>query len=497
MPITTSALGAYNILVDGTAYNGTIHGCDYDSIVAYSYAALLASTNAMNPQYRLDSWTYYGGTKSNVLFNSVQQLVDSMNVWDPPAGTWILNTGATSIVGGKLPLAASYGAMHFTTIDNSIQTTLNPNYILVANGAEIIVPGSAGQHTIVLIDPATCCRDTVIVIVSPVTGPCGNFLAVSNVSLTAAACNLLVGTCVSIPNGEILNYTITDNGSAYVNGFGGCDFDTTYNYLTSTIPGGGNSGPYSVTWTIVGTPHNGTFNNLAGLVGFMNTTDPSGNWVYNAGSQTIAGGVNGVNYGNLAINGGGGMASIQPNTAFTPQGTELKFGVGLHEVIFTSGPCADTLTVTVSCPEIQDTVLNFTINNGATQTYCLGALVTNGATITSITNNCPQNSGTVTFVVNSQTLCVSFTGNAAGTGQACLSVCLSSGQCFNVTLNVTVTNQASSMCQIVKEENIAFSVGDCAHPVGSFCVDIPFASIGNYGISFDGAPYTGFTKNCS
>ena len=75
VPLTQSALAYYELLVDGQLYQGSTYGCDFDSIVAYSYAAVIASGPA---PYRLLSWACNGMTITNKDFQNFSQLADSI-----------------------------------------------------------------------------------------------------------------------------------------------------------------------------------------------------------------------------------------------------------------------------------------------------------------------------------------------------------------------------------------------------------------------------------
>ncbi|MFN4257208.1 MAG: gliding motility-associated C-terminal domain-containing protein, partial [Saprospiraceae bacterium] len=584
--IEQSALAVLEIFVDGSAYQGQFHGCAYDTLVIYNYAPLLVTGPT---PYRLIGWSVNGSTFADSTIANVQELVDSMNIWDPTGG-WQVDVQTKNIVGGT-PNASSYGAMNFVNLNNWTPSTLNPNYGGIATGTSILVPGTPGKHTIVLVDPVNCCRDTVCVFVSPnanpaptpstmiytirndemvndcfdlselpggqsdtwsvfcdatngtfdVQLPCfnytpdagfvgtenlcveicggglcdtfyliinvlptctGDILTEINLTAQAPACDQAADVCLDFPLDELNAHLFFLDGQPYTGGFAGCDFDSAFAYLYSTVPDLGAIGPYTANWSVNGAAQNTTFGNLADLVAWMNSVDPTGNWAVNASTLTIEGGSQSNTYGSMQVlqTGTGGSANLDPSLALTPNGTSVKIPVGTHTLIAVeiATACSDTVSVVVSCPDVPDQNTEVTVFVGENGSLCFAGFVTNGATIASATNVCPASSGTnASASVNGQTFCLDYKGLTIGKDTACIRICLSTGQCFVLGVVINVLPKQQPCTGLVTDEGFTLPLGECSKYDESFCVDVPFANIGDYALTLNGAAYTDGTAACN
>ncbi|MCO6484665.1 MAG: gliding motility-associated C-terminal domain-containing protein [Saprospiraceae bacterium] len=148
----------YTILWNGEPYDGLIDGCQFDSIIAYTYYTLLGLGYA--GPYELTSWTV-NGQQFQGLFQNVEDLVDSMNVWDP-TGNWVQFPTQLLIVGGDYSNTYSKMLIKQLAFPNSY-AEIGFNYGVVSTETKIFLP--EGTHEIVIYEPGEICGDTLIVTV--------------------------------------------------------------------------------------------------------------------------------------------------------------------------------------------------------------------------------------------------------------------------------------------------------------------------------------------
>jgi gliding motility-associated-like protein len=151
----------YTITDNGLPYNGSIGGCEFDSTLSYSVFAI-PNQGTFGP-YELNSWTVNGQNFSTA-FNSIEELVDSMNFWDT-SGSWIFDNVAFLLVGGNT--SNIYGNLSITQIPTGAVTSLEVNTNLEPNGTRIGI--NEGQHEVIFVNNATSCADTVDVLVVCIT----------------------------------------------------------------------------------------------------------------------------------------------------------------------------------------------------------------------------------------------------------------------------------------------------------------------------------------
>jgi len=151
----------YEVILAGAGNVQPINGCDIDSVVFYTYA-LLVGQGSSGP-YRLDSWTCANGVVySNVVIQDMNELADSMNVWDP-AGNWV-NTPSTFTISGGAD-NTTYDDMEITHLSTNITAFINFNITGIAQGQTYDVPDMAGTYEYTITNTNTCCTDLVTVIV--------------------------------------------------------------------------------------------------------------------------------------------------------------------------------------------------------------------------------------------------------------------------------------------------------------------------------------------
>ncbi len=94
--IPIADISNYQITNNGQPYANGISGCNFDTLNLYNYTSLFGQ-GALGP-YILQSWNISGSIFS-APFNSIDELVDSMNVWDP-TGNWTHDDPNNEITGG-------------------------------------------------------------------------------------------------------------------------------------------------------------------------------------------------------------------------------------------------------------------------------------------------------------------------------------------------------------------------------------------------------------
>jgi gliding motility-associated-like protein len=146
------------ILDNGSPYDRTLTGCDFDSLVVYAYSELFGQGN-LGP-YEVISWAVNENTYSGE-FLDIPALIDSMNTWDP-LGNWSISSVGQFITGGDA--SSNYSAILIDAINFGTISELGVNFSAIPNGFQLeLMPG---EHEIVIIDMASSCSDTLAVNVS-------------------------------------------------------------------------------------------------------------------------------------------------------------------------------------------------------------------------------------------------------------------------------------------------------------------------------------------
>ncbi len=334
-PIPFLDNSAYEIILNGSPYVLPVKACDVDSLVSYAYFVLFGQ-GAAGP-YHIDSWTVGGNVFSGTV-NDMNDLADSMNVWDP-TGAWFNDPMFSSITGGNA--SAGYGPIVATHIASGVESTMQTNFTGVALGFEIDVPDEKGYQTLIINDKETCCSDTVVICIE---ATCDLAIDLSHLD---ANCNTNGGIWVDITGGtgpfdvnwagpisgsgsvfgsnyEILDapegsYTITvidankcvvsdnvyidDAGSDLVLTATGSDASCGLNgAIWLDIAGG--SGPYSIAWTGGGTAATATNSyEITGLgMGVYNITITDTNGCIDNALVTINDGGSNINISSVPVN---------------------------------------------------------------------------------------------------------------------------------------------------------------------------------------------------
>ncbi|MCP3932212.1 MAG: gliding motility-associated C-terminal domain-containing protein [Bacteroidetes bacterium] len=148
----------YVITSNGELYQGTLSGCNFDTLIVYTYTTLFGQ--GQSGPYTLEEWSVDGQAFSGE-FENIAGLVDSMNVWDAN-GNWMLDENSLFITGG-VP-GTSYSDMKvFAQMNNSL-TLIGLNFGLDPNGT--VLNFSKGFYELILEDTVNQFLDTAYVTVS-------------------------------------------------------------------------------------------------------------------------------------------------------------------------------------------------------------------------------------------------------------------------------------------------------------------------------------------
>lgn len=183
---------------------------------------------------------------------------------------------------------------------------------------------------------------------------CSSFIIPDYVEITKVNCATDAEICLEIPFGDIITYTVSDNGIPYSGGVNACDFDTSFAYTYFSLPGAGMIGPYMIdAWSVDGNIFSGQVANMSDLVDSMNTWDPVGNWMLDNPTSSIRGGTTLINYGDMIVTQVSSNISttINVTTSLNPHGSLMTLDTGYHQLIFTEpvDGCLDTVIVVVNC----------------------------------------------------------------------------------------------------------------------------------------------------
>ncbi|MCP4120523.1 MAG: T9SS type B sorting domain-containing protein [Bacteroidetes bacterium] len=153
VPIPSDFIHRFVIEDNGAVYTKELGRCDYDTQGVYTYATLYGLGNA--GPYEVISWPVndeiFTGT-----FVAIQDLVDSMNVWDP-MGNWSLSNDGPFILGGYN--ANNYDQIDVEVISLGITSFLGFNQGLYPNGYSVDL--AVGSHELIITDTLTGCVENV------------------------------------------------------------------------------------------------------------------------------------------------------------------------------------------------------------------------------------------------------------------------------------------------------------------------------------------------
>ena len=143
----------YLIFDNGVAYDNEWTGCDFDTVVSYLYFTI--PDRGENGPYLLESWKV-NDQEFSTIFDSINELVDSMNAWDP-IGDWKLDAPTFTIMGDNS--GNDYGDMMVKQIDSGARSPeISPNLQFIPFGTALQL--EAGIHNLVITNTVTGCIDS-------------------------------------------------------------------------------------------------------------------------------------------------------------------------------------------------------------------------------------------------------------------------------------------------------------------------------------------------
>ena len=151
----------YSFELNGTPYSGGFGACDHFFDHYYAYA-ILPGMGFAGP-FTLDEWTVNGQGHSAV-FNTMEELVGLMNIWDA-TGDWALDGTTFTLRGGSAN--SSYGTMKVTQPGSGISTMLEVNTNISPGLTNIQL--SSGENELVITRLADGITDTLTVMAACVT----------------------------------------------------------------------------------------------------------------------------------------------------------------------------------------------------------------------------------------------------------------------------------------------------------------------------------------
>ncbi|MEO1626112.1 MAG: hypothetical protein AAFV25_13220, partial [Bacteroidota bacterium] len=145
-------LRRYTISDNGQEYDGTIFGCDFDTLQVYDL------TPIQGPGvYALDQWVVDSDTLRLPVFSTPQDLLSEIIGFDP-AGNWRL---IGNFLQGGNP-GSTYGPL--VVVINGTTTPINARPLRIPNGAAIAL--DQGAHEVVVQDTISGCREIIDVFVN-------------------------------------------------------------------------------------------------------------------------------------------------------------------------------------------------------------------------------------------------------------------------------------------------------------------------------------------
>ncbi|MEM6966798.1 MAG: gliding motility-associated C-terminal domain-containing protein [Bacteroidota bacterium] len=482
LPIPFDSISNYNIVLNGTPVQNGFVGCDQDSFIRYDYSLLFAQGN-FGP-YNLDVWMV-DGQNLTVSFQTMQDLVDSMNVFDD-ANNWLLDATSFTILGGDA--AKTYSDLIITHPVTNITGNFSPEKNYFSAGTAMTLP--AGTHQIVYTRIGNNCpSDALQATVSCV--PCISFLPTDTVQLTTINCLNPEEFCVEIPTSDIFDYNILVDGQTYGGAINACDFSGNDDGTTIEL----DLGLHEVIFTNISTA-------CADTVLVEVSCPPCPDWlpdVLNIATTDchldvlVCTNIPSAFFSDYEVRDNGVLFSGATDNCDNGTDEAIALDTGFHQIIMTSfiSGCSDTMLVNINC--VPDTiVLDTVIQIMESDTFCLNELEV--GSIANINITCGDTtSATVDYTFDTLSNCIIFTGIDLGFDTLCFEVLDSDGNQTDVLIDIIVSQVCTD--EIIVETDFSLGLSDC-DSTSTLCVDIPFSSITNFVITDNDLPYTDTIVGC-
>jgi len=209
IPIPYDDIVNYSVIDNGALYNLGYSGCAADSVLSYNVSALPPGGGP----YELTEWKINGQIFSGNFLN-VNGLVVLMNQLDATANNW--SPQGTGFIRSNSAFG-NYGPLKIKSA-GGMTAVYNPSRLLLPLGTQMRF--ASGIHQLIFRSIQTACSDTVTV--DAVCFDCPPIQsypvdALGTVSWNTTNCSLDTVFCTNIPNIELGQYAITDNGAPFFN----------------------------------------------------------------------------------------------------------------------------------------------------------------------------------------------------------------------------------------------------------------------------------------
>ncbi|MCP4120316.1 MAG: gliding motility-associated C-terminal domain-containing protein, partial [Bacteroidetes bacterium] len=156
--IPLEEINQYGISINGDTYVSGFSACSFIGSLSYS-SNTIPGLGEAGP-YIIDSWTIDDEILGAGVFNNLDDLVATMNEWDP-AGEWEMDLEGGSIVGGED--SREYGSLIIRQLNTSIIAILEPNRNILPNSTRLML--GVGNHEVIFTQLSNGVQDTVEVLV--------------------------------------------------------------------------------------------------------------------------------------------------------------------------------------------------------------------------------------------------------------------------------------------------------------------------------------------
>ncbi len=428
----------YTITDNSLSYSNGYSGCNFDSCFVYTYFTV-PDFGQIGP-YQLDYWLVDGDSLRLNSFQNIQQLVDSMHVWDAPAN-WTLDQTTLTIRSCGAIWKNNYGEMRVVQLNTAGVAELEINTNLQPKGTQMKF--TPGQH-IVIFENNNCADtlwvniivsnhqeiDKIIYLDATPDTLCFDDLGIgtANISNIELTCQNANGTHVDFTFDTITHCIIYDGIAIGMDTF--CikityGLDSCY-YLTVRVT------------VLEPLPCNNfiTENSLK-----VQSPDCQEAEICLAFPFALA------DEYNILDNGAPASWFVCDTNPQGLSGTGILLsGLGQHLIVFSQKlqpVCADTILVTVECVDTtgDNYVYRDTIEIGQTDSLCMD-INANGQVISTV-NNCANLGGTfAAFNFENPGDCIEYTGlTATGTDTACMIICYQNNSCDTILMMITVVPQ--------------------------------------------------------
>jgi gliding motility-associated-like protein len=424
----------YVIKDNGQLYDGYFIHCDFDFFGVYTYATLPGL--GQNGPYNVVNWNAGNQSYSGV-FNTISDLVDSMNVWDVN-GNWMLDSnGGPFIIGGVD--GVNYEPMEVEVILSGQNTILGFNAQFTPTAFAIDL--DLGFHEIIATDTITGCQDTIYATVV-CTQPDSLNLVIEVLQMDTLCFNglELVGDIDTLFNdcedGSFVGYEIIEDSCVVFTGLIEgmetacivvCDefdiCDTTYVNIT-VLPN------YNITDTILLTQSVEVCFDMSGLNYLEDPIDTMMNLCPTLGFESVD------------------FTLVDSTNCIIYEGLELGTDTACVQFCDVFGNCDEVnFFITVVPGEMYtDTIPVF----GQPIKYSFETSTLTG-TIIEIEDICPEKNGQeILYEIDTSELCITYWGIADGTDTICIRLMDDLGNVWLTNMGITaIETQTDLFCDTI------------------------------------------------